>query len=214
MIGKDLLRLGSGPAEDVEEGGGSPQRAARKPHQFDAEAHQIDDRSGVSSSEPGEGWSGERSSSGPPRPSSESYLYGQRLAAPIAGALWLGALASIATATPAPDLKPYPDGARSALSSSSGILLNEYDWGGYLIWTVPSRPVFVDGRLYPFAGNGVLDAYQAAVHVLPSWRGVIDRWNVAQALLRPDRALVQALRDDGWSVRAQGEGFVLLERSR
>jgi hypothetical protein len=121
---------------------------------------------------------------------------------------------SIATATPSPDLKPYPDGARAALTASSGILLNEYDWGGYLIWTVPARPVFVDGRLYPFAGNGVIDAYQAAVHVLPSWRGVIERWNVGQALLRPDRALVQALRDDGWAVRAQGDGFVLLERPR
>jgi hypothetical protein len=137
-----------------------------------------------------------------------------RLALPLAGALWLGALASIATAMPAPDLRPYPAGARSALSSSSGILLNEYDWGGYLIWTVPSRPVFVDGRLYPFAGNGVIDAYQSAIHVLPSWRGVIARWNVGQALLRPDRALVQALRDDGWTVRARGDGFVLLERPR
>lgn len=151
---------------------------------------------------------------GAPRTSSKAYLVRRGTAGPIAVLLWLGALASIATITPAPDLKPYPDGARAALASSSGILLNEYDWGGYLIWTVPSRPVFVDGRLYPFAGNGVIDAYQTAVHVLPSWRGVIERWNVAQALLRPDRALVQALRDDGWSVRAQGDGFVLLERPR
>lgn len=143
-----------------------------------------------------------------------SFPSSQYLAPGIAGALWLGALASIATATPAPDLLPYPEGARAALSASSGILLNEYDWGGYLIWTVPSRPVFVDGRLYPFAGNGVMRAYQEAVHVLPSWRGVVERWNVRQALLRPDRALAQALRDEGWTVRAQGEGFVLLERPR
>lgn len=137
-----------------------------------------------------------------------------RLALPLAGALWLGALASIATADPSPDLRAYPTGARPALEGSRGVLLNEYDWGGYLIWSVPTRPVFVDGRLYPFAGNGVMRAYQDAVHVLPSWRATIERWNVAQALVRPDRALAQALRDDGWTVRSAGDGYVLLERPR
>ncbi|MBI2015261.1 MAG: hypothetical protein HYS77_06960 [Candidatus Rokubacteria bacterium] len=137
-----------------------------------------------------------------------------RLALPLAGALWLGALVSVPTAAPGPDLRPYPVGAVDALAASGGILLNEYDWGGYLIWAVPTRPVFVDGRLYPFAGNGVIRQYQEAVHVLPPWRAVIERWNVAQVLLRPDRALVQALRDEGWAVRSQDEGFVLLERPR
>ena len=137
-----------------------------------------------------------------------------RLALPLVGALWLGALVSITTAAPGPDLRAYPVGAVGALASSGGIVLNEYDWGGYLIWAVPSRPVFVDGRLYPFVDNGVIRQYQDAVLVLPSWRAVIARWNVSQALLRPDRALVQALRDDGWTVRTQGEGFVLLERAR
>lgn len=145
---------------------------------------------------------------GSPRFPSKSFPFA------VATALWLGALASIATADPRPDLRPYPDGARAALAASSGVLLNEYDWGGYLIWEVPSRPVFVDGRLYPFAGNDVMGAYQEAIHVLPSWRAVIDRWNVAQALVRPERAVVQALRDEGWTVRAQGDGFVLLERPR
>lgn len=136
------------------------------------------------------------------------------LALPLAGALWLGALLSIFTAAPGPDLRAYPVGAVSALVSSSGVLLNEYDWGGYLIWAVPSRPVFVDGRLYPFAGNGVIRQYQDAVLVLPAWRAVIDHWSVSQALLRTDRPLVQALRDDGWSVLARDERFVLLERPR
>jgi len=129
-------------------------------------------------------------------------------------ALWIGAIASIATAPRSPDTRVFPVGARDALKASSGVLLNEYDWGGYLIWTVPERPVFVDGRLYPYVANGVLAAYQTAVHVLPGWRSAIDRWNVTQALIRPDRALAQALRDDGWSVRSEGEGYVLLERPR
>jgi hypothetical protein len=136
------------------------------------------------------------------------------LAPAVALTLWVAALASAATAPTAPDVSAYPAEAVAALKASQGVLLNEYDWGGYLIWAVPERPVFVDGRLYPFAGNGVMRAYLDAIHVLPSWRAVIERWNVAQALVRPDRAIAQALRDEGWSVRAQGRDFVLLERPR
>ena len=79
--------------------------------------------------------------------------------------------------------------AAEALRGSRGVLLNEYDWGGWLIWNVPERPVFVDGRLFPFLLNGVLFEQRAAVDVLPPWRDVLSRWNVRQALLRPDRAL-------------------------
>lgn len=136
------------------------------------------------------------------------------LAPAVALVLWLAAVASIATAPAGPDTSAYPAGAVDALRASRGVLLNEYDWGGYLIWSVPERPVFVDGRLYPFVGNGVMRSYLSALHVLPTWRAELERWNVAQALVRPDRALAQALRDEGWSVRAQGRDFVLLERPR
>lgn len=129
-------------------------------------------------------------------------------------ALWLGAIASIATADPRPDVRAYPAAALSALRSSSGVVLNEYDWGGYLIWNVPERPVFIDGRLFPFLSDDVLGGYRRAVHVLPGWHAVLDRWNVTQALLSPDRALAQALQDDGWVLRAQGDRFVLLERPK
>lgn len=145
-------------------------------------------------------------------PSSRSFPL--PLAPGLAAALWLGAFVSAATADPAPDLTPYPVAAIPALESSRGILLNEYDWGGYLIWSVPDRPVFVDGRLYPFVTNGVMTDYERAVHVGPGWRGVLERWSVARALLRPDRALAQALRDDGWAEIARDATFVLLERPR
>ena len=86
--------------------------------------------------------------------------------------------------------------------------------GGWLIWNVPQRYVFVDGRLYPFVANDALGSYRDAIHLLPRWRSVITRWNVSQALLRPERPLVEALREEGWTVRSAGEGYVLLERPR
>jgi hypothetical protein len=128
--------------------------------------------------------------------------------------LWIGAIASIATADPRPDLSTYPAAAVPALRASSGVLFNEYDWGGYLIWNAPERPDFIDGRLFPFLADDVLGGYRRAIHVLPGWRAVLDRWNVTQALLAPDRSLTQALQDDGWTIRDRGARFILLERPR
>lgn len=135
-----------------------------------------------------------------------------RILLPVA--LWVGAIASIATADPRPDLRAYPAAALPALRASTGVVLNEYDWGGFLIWNAPERPVFIDGRLFPFLADDVLGGYRRAIHVLPGWRGVLDRWSVTQALLAPDRSLTQALQDDGWIVRARGDRFVLLERPK
>ncbi len=40
-------------------------------------------------------------------------------------------------------------------------LVERYGWGGYLIWTLPERKLFIDGRLpqYPFAGRSLLEEY-------------------------------------------------------
>lgn len=40
-------------------------------------------------------------------------------------------------------------------------ILNEYGWGGYLIWTWPERKYFIDGRMpqYPFNGKSFLEEY-------------------------------------------------------
>ena len=38
----------------------------------------------------------------------------------------------------------------------SGRMLNEYVYGGYLIWAAPENPVFVDGRADVFEWTGVL----------------------------------------------------------
>src|SRR5205814_8602398 len=49
----------------------------------------------------------------------------------------------------APDLGGYPTAALAALRPGPG-LLNQYDWGGYLIRAALATPVFIDGRLTPY----------------------------------------------------------------
>jgi hypothetical protein len=119
--------------------------------------------------------------------------------------------ASVATAPFAPIETQYPTAARAKLATTSGNLLNEYDWGGYLIWRVPERPVFIDGRLFLFLPD-VLREYEEMVFVRPGWRDQLDRHAIAQVLLRPDRPLVAALRELGWTVVSEDPTALLLQR--
>src|SRR5260221_10189314 len=58
----------------------------------------------------------------------------------------LGLVLEAATAAPAqPDLSAYPTGALDALRAARGNVLNEYDWGGYLIRYPPEHPTFIAG---------------------------------------------------------------------
>jgi hypothetical protein len=132
---------------------------------------------------------------------------------PVAVVLVIAALASAFGAPAHPDERAYPAGALDALRVDNGVLLNEYDWGGYLIFNLPQRPVFIDGRYVPYLG-GVLDDYRALVSLRPGWRDLLDKYRVNQLLLQPHRPLAVTLREDGWRVRsADPEGrWIVLAR--
>ena len=134
----------------------------------------------------------------------------------VLAGMTVGVVASVLvtlTALPSvPDERAYPAGAVALLGRTSGALLNEYDWGGFLIWRAPAHPVFIDGRLLPFLPD-VLAEWQTAVRLGPGWRDVLARRQVATVLLRPDRPLAGALREDGWRVLGEAPGaWVLLAR--
>ncbi|MBI2773147.1 MAG: hypothetical protein HYX56_01450 [Chloroflexi bacterium] len=116
---------------------------------------------------------------------------------------------AIAAAAREPDLSLYPTAALPYLRAD-GVLLNEYMWGGYLIWAT-GIPVFVDGRLRPYVGP-VLDDYLLALDARPGWDEVLDRYGVTQVLLRPTWPLVAALRERGWRRIVDDPGMVLLRR--
>jgi hypothetical protein len=120
---------------------------------------------------------------------------------PVALVLVIAALASAFAAPTHPDERGYPAAALDALRQDNGVLLNEYDWGGYLIFNLPERPVFIDGRYVPYLG-GVLADYRALVGLRPGWRELLERYKVSELLLRPERPLAVALREDGWRIRS------------
>ena len=131
----------------------------------------------------------------------------------VGAAAGIGAalLVALATLPAAPDEAAYPAAAVAELAAGDGALLNEYDWGGYLIWHAPDRHVFIDGRLYPFL-PGVFDDFQTLVSLREGYRDVLARRGIDTVLLRPDRPLAGALVEDGWR-RVDGTAtWVLLVR--
>jgi len=50
------------------------------------------------------------------------------------------------------------------------------------------------------------------VALAPGYRDILKRWDIAVALLRPDRPLAGALQEDGWRVLGRDAKWVLLSR--
>jgi hypothetical protein len=142
-----------------------------------------------------------------------SLLVPRAAALTAVGAIALGLVIETATLVPGqPDLSAYPTGAVSALRTARGNLLNEYDWGGYLILYAPEHRTFIDGRGEALFVPEVLEDFQHAVALAPGYRDILKKWDIALALLRPDRPLAGALFEDGWRLDASGNGWVLLSR--
>jgi hypothetical protein len=117
--------------------------------------------------------------------------------------------AAAASGTDAPSIGGFPSAALTALRPGPG-LLNQSDWGGYLIASAPQTPVFVDGRLTPYL-NGVLNDYSTVLGVHPGWRDVIARRGIRQILVRPTDPVAVRARDLGWAIRVSSDTFVLID---
>jgi hypothetical protein len=93
-----------------------------------------------------------------------------------------------------------------------GPLFNEYNWGGYLLWSLyPDYPTFVDGRTDLF-NDQILGDYVAVWRADPGWEGILNQWGVRLALLDPLAPLSRALQDAGWSLLYQDDQAVILAR--
>src|SRR2546428_7737858 len=106
-----------------------------------------------------------------------------------------------------PNLGPYPAGVLSSLPPGPGVV-NDYDWGGFLIWYAPATPVFIDGRLFPYTGDALAD-YETLVSLGPTWRDVLARRGVRALLMKPGSPIAVRVRDLRWPVVSESASYVL-----
>jgi len=133
-------------------------------------------------------------------------LAGRRTTAPparwptpaIVAACAVTLVAAVALANATIDETGYPRAALAAVPAGPGVL-NEYEWGGYLIEFAPRTPVFIDGRLFPYV-PAVLADYRAIVAAHPGWEDVAARRGVTAMLVRPSDAIAVRAPERGWRV--------------
>lgn len=64
-----------------------------------------------------------------------------------------------------------------------GPMVNEYVFGGYLIWAAPEHPVFVDGRADVFEETGVLSEFGNWATLQSDPRELLDKYHVTFCLM-------------------------------
>jgi len=85
-------------------------------------------------------------------------------------------------------------------------------WGGYLIWEMPSNPVFIDGRIDMYGDDFVKD-YVGIVHGILRWQEPFEKYGVQVALLTSKSVLRSQLQESPqWQQVYQDEMAVVFRR--
>ncbi|PWH14610.1 MAG: hypothetical protein DDG60_07605 [Anaerolineae bacterium] len=115
--------------------------------------------------------------------------------------------------TPALVEKDYPAKAVAWLKtqSFSGPLFNSYNWGGYLTWSLPEMPVYIDGRADLY-GEAMLREWHAIVGGTPHGLTALEKRQIKVILLEPTWPVVRLLPTQGWSEVYRDETAVIFVR--
>ncbi len=81
-----------------------------------------------------------------------------------------------------------------------GAMFNSYNWGGYLIYALREKPVFVDGRTDLY-GDAVLTRYLNTAIGGDGWRETLDEYGIQLVVMETASGLARRLRDEAdWRV--------------
>ncbi len=129
-------------------------------------------------------------------------------------ALFAGAAAlsvGVAWAMPLPRLgwRPVPEAALAALRACPERLYNHYDEGGYLVWLLPERKVFVDSRQDPYPLPFLIEHARVELGRAP-YEPLFRRWDLRCAFLRDQSPTRERLVTDGWTTRFRDGTWAVL----
>jgi hypothetical protein len=103
---------------------------------------------------------------------------------------------------------PVSPAAAAAIRACPERLYNSYDQGGPLIWFVPEKPVFIDGRQDPYPTDFLRRA-MALPHDERLRRATFAEYGIHCAALAPESNLLPRLRAEGWRERHRDEQWVV-----
>jgi hypothetical protein len=99
-------------------------------------------------------------------------------------------------------------------SGLSGRMLNDYVYGGYLIWAAPERPVFIDGRADVYEPAGVLADYMAFMLLDADPQSLLRKYRIDYCLFAQEERIARVLPlIPGWTKIYSDEKAVVFARS-
>jgi hypothetical protein len=98
----------------------------------------------------------------------------------------------------------------------SGPMMNEYLYGGYLIWAAPEHPVFMDGRADVYEWTGVMEEYALWATLQADSNLLLDKYKVEFCLLSAQSPMTHVLRlMPNWKLAyADAQAVVFVRASR
>ena len=116
----------------------------------------------------------------------------------------------IAWITPIPrlDWHPVSDEVISAVADCEGPLYNSYDDGGYLVWFLPTRKVFLDSRQDPYPVELIQQDIRAQFE--GRYRRMFEQYGIRCAFIRSGAPLDVQLQADGWRIRYRDARWTVL----
>ena len=139
------------------------------------------------------------------RPAFNVALFGATAAACIAVVLvgWSRPFARL-------NWRPVSPQVAGAIAACPGNLYNQYDDGGYLVWFLPGRPVFMDSRQDPFPTALVVE------HIRTERTGDYERLFAERAIgcaaVPPESKVVARLQQDGWITLGKDDRWVVMSQ--
>lgn len=83
-----------------------------------------------------------------------------------------------------------------------GPMFNSYNWGGYLMFMLPDRPVFIDGRTDLYGDAFISQEYFEAARGASDWQAILDQYGIRLVIVEADSGLARVLRDQAdWMLR-------------
>ena len=85
-------------------------------------------------------------------------------------------------------------------------------WGGYLLWALPSNPVYIDGRdMYP---EEFVKEFVDITWGTKDWRAAFDRYDVKVVIVKPESMLARELAESSYWERIYQDAMSVVFRRR
>jgi len=109
----------------------------------------------------------------------------------------------------------YPFGAVKYLQENpiEGNMLNEYNWGGFLIWQYPEKKVYIDGRMpsWRLGDFKIFEEFNNTVRYNEGWEKTLEKYDIDFAILYSNWANDTAYLKIGWK-KVYSDGLASIYR--